>query len=150
MTIRNFRETKFKGYHYNTVKECVVSTKRGKPVEMKWTRSNWGAPKRVSLYLGSYSVSFTEDEILSKLEPAVVAASPFAEVVQGAPSFEYVMFSKKEKASQFFYSGTPIADALAKFARRGVNIDPSEVQILNVKTNQVSKLAAKVVTTYTF
>lgn len=52
------------------------------------------------------------------------------------------------QASQYFFAGTTIADALAKFGRRGVVISPKDIRILDVTTNKVSMIKVKVVETY--
>lgn len=61
---------------------------------------------------------------------------------------DYIMFSVVDQASQYFFAVTTIADALARFGRRGVVISPKDIRILDVITNKVSMIKVKVVETY--
>lgn len=61
------------------------------------------------------------------------------------PNFPYVMFSKKNQCSQYFFANTSLIEAFDKFARRGEIVDPMEVSIVNTLTNEVTKLKQTVV-----
>lgn len=61
---------------------------------------------------------------------------------------DYIMFSVVDQASQYFFAGTAIVDALAKFGRRGIVISPKDIRILDVTSNKVSMVKVKVVESY--
>ena len=70
------------------------------------------------------------------------------ELTSISPTNDYIMFSVVDQASQYFFAGTTIADALARFGRRGVVIAPKDIRILDVTSNKVSMVKVKVVETY--
>ena len=55
----------------------------------------------------------------------------------------FIMFSVKQQVSQFFLAGTTAQEALARFAKRGVHLDPTEVTIYWPDTQAISKLEIK-------
>lgn len=68
--------------------------------------------------------------------------------IDGAVPYAYIIFSVKEKCSQYFDQGTTLARALAIFAKRNIVLDPAELSILNPVTGNITKLKVTVVTTY--
>lgn len=55
----------------------------------------------------------------------------------------FIMFSVKQRVSQFFLAGTTAQEALTRFAKRGVHLDPTEVTIYWPDTQAISKLEIK-------
>ena len=152
MALRKFKDTLLCNYRYDTQHDCVVSLRSGTPLHMKWSRANGCSMRRISLTSkNGVKSSYSYDDIISMLEddPESAAGTSSFELNMIAPPFEYVLFSTKHQCSQYFFANTTIQEALQRFARRGVVLDPKEIQILNTWTGKVSQLAVKVVETYT-
>lgn len=152
MALRKFKGSLLCNYRYDTQHDCVVSLRTGSPLHMKWSRANGHSMRRISLTSkNGVKTSYSYDDIISMLEddPETSASASSFELHMIAPPFEYVLFSTKHQCSQYFFANTNIREALQRFARRGVVLDPTEIQILNTWTGKVSQLAVKVVETYT-
>jgi hypothetical protein len=152
MAIHKFRDAGLSSYFYDTQADQVFSTRSGQAKPMKWTHPSFYKPKRVSMTTNQgLKVSYTRDQILKILAPAVVVA-PVAvtnDLTLIKPNFEYVMFSVGNKCSQYFFAGTSVKDALDRFAKRGEVIKPADVRILDPLTGKINKLGVKTVETYT-
>jgi len=153
MAIRKFKASmSLAHYAYDDKADRVISYKSGRAKNLTWSQAYSWYPKRVSMVTDQgYKVSYKRDEILGMLD-AVEAevASSFTGLDGIKPNFEYVLFSRRNKASQFFYANTSVAQALAMFAKRGEHIAPEDIRILNTVTNKVSSIKAKPVTTVTY
>lgn len=78
---------------------------------------------------------------------ATKATTPVTTLSAIRPSFPYVLYSKKNQCSQYFFSGTSLADAFARLAKRGEVVEIADARILNVNTGEVKTIAAKTVVT---
>lgn len=177
MALRSFSHPGLVDYKYDTEKRQVISYKvkaAGQP--RAWSFDN-SSIARVGLRTrAGATVNIRQDQIHQHLAPEArkptvtrmgsatqrrinEARAKTADVfASGAtvtnsldllkPDFEYVLFSVKNQCSQYFFRGTSVGDALRMFARRGEHIAPSDIRILNTRTNQVTELQAQVVTTY--
>jgi hypothetical protein len=165
MAIRKFIDDKFDGYYFDTELDAVVSTKKGQPKPLAWSIKAAGGLRTLPHNAPSYDrsarlvalipthgwrVIYTYNQIIKMLHP-----SSAAEVDTGIPgladikpNYEYVVFSVANRCSQYFYAGTSIQDALGMFAKRGITLNPKEIQILNPATGKISKMEIKTVETY--
>ncbi len=148
----------YAGYGYNFDTDRVLSFKR-------WKSHPDGYPlqRRVSYNLLGRWRPATHHETVRhnaavvrestgghKATKATTLATPATTLSAIRPSYPYVLFSKKNQCSQYFFANTTLADALERLARRGEVIAIEDVRILNVNTNEVKSLVAKTtVTTYT-
>ena len=159
MAIREFTDKALSDYYYDVDRGVVMSRKNGKIKPLTWSQARSWYPKRVSMVYGqggrAFKVSYTQTQIMNMLLPAV--PKPLIEAREStvsndlsliAPDYAYVMFSRKNQCSQYFFAGTSIQRALEMFAKRGERIAPEDVRILNTVTNKVSQLKSQVVTTY--
>lgn len=153
--MRRFKDGAMCQYFYNPYDKCVYSEKSGTPTKLKWCQNGSAYdPTRVRMSVNGQLVSKTLNQVLDALLPVEAPAVTHSPEVRAAnvlgnivPVGAYVMFSTKNKASQYFLDGTSIKEALALFARRNININPTDIQILNVTTGKVSKVTVKVVET---
>ena len=156
-----FKSSSFNGYYYDSETDAVYSIKRpGKTHQL--AKNYKGGMWHVTLNStdaysrsGNYKSVYSRADILSMVTPPAVETSPVTppatvsnDLALIKPTADYVMFSVKGKCSQYFFAGTSIADALAKFARRNIVIDPKDVRILTPGTNTVRSLSVKTVETY--
>jgi len=152
-----FKSSSHAGYYYDSEADAVFSNKRpGPPYQL--TRKYKGGTWTVTLSNPDNwtpKTQYTRTDILKMVAPLDVKPAPAAPVAAVTndlalirPTSEYVLFSVKDKCSQYFFAGTSIADALAKFARRNIVIDPKDVRILTPGTNTVRQLSVKTVETY--
>lgn len=127
---------RFNGYGYDPVTNNVVSFKRA--------IRGVCLVKRTSYNLNGWTVRHSEVVDHARKFPGVSPVSKVSvtkiPVAATGPAFPYVMFSKKNQASQYFFAGTTIAEALERFAKRGEVIDPAEATIVNVETGKIHKL----------
>ena len=65
-----------------------------------------------------------------------------------APAYPYVIYSVRNQCSQYFFKDTTIANALELFAKRGEELDPADIRIVNVLTGEVTALSIKPLTSY--
>ena len=154
-----FKSPLFAGYYYDTETDAVYSTKRvAAPHQLakNYKHGMWhvtlisttDSPRGAAKYV------YSRDNILNMVVSPAVETSPVTptaisnDLALIKPTAEYVLFSVKDKCSQYFFAGTSIADALAKFARRNIIIDPKDVRILTPGTNTVRSLSVKTVETY--
>lgn len=151
-----FINKSFSDYYFDTELDAVVSMKTGKPYTMAWTHQYRWSPRRVSLTSSQgRKVSFRYDQIRNMLDRAPAKSVAKVEAVNDPdlstikPEFAYVMFSNTDQCSQYFFAGTSLQEAVDRFARRGVKINPKDIRILNTLTNRVQTLQPKVVTSYT-
>jgi hypothetical protein len=170
--LRKFSDAHLGDYRYDPVRQQVISYKvKANGAPRAWSVTNGIARVGLVNRFGN-QINVRKDMIERWLEPVqpivrpsvtnkavrrpVTAVAADHETVLAvtnslamlAPDYEYVMFSTKNRCSQYFYAGTTVADALAMFARRNEIVRPEDVRILNVKTNTVSSLTPQVVTTY--
>lgn len=133
---RTSTEARLNGYGYDPFTNSVVSFKRD--------HGGVCLDERTSYNLNGWTVR--HDEVVDYarkfpgVSPAPKAATASTPGFGTGPAFPYVMYSKKNEASQYFFAGTTIAAALAMFAKRGEIIDPVEARILNVDTGKIHKL----------
>ena len=160
--IRRFGHThRLSKYYFDTDRKCIMSTQRpGVPRPLTWSQSLSWYPKRVSMVNDQgYKVNYTESQIMGMLLPAesgvkvadrkaVAPAAITNDLSLLRPDFEYVLFSVKNKASQYFFKDTSIAEALARLAKRGEHVAVEDIRIVNTLTGKVSTLKPQVVTTY--
>lgn len=152
--IRQFKDSRFSQYYYCTDSENVISKKTKR--HLKWKRTGWDYTVVLSAAVGTERLRFTysHSAIINVMlaDPVVEKSSQIntnnLSLGSVCPDFEYVLFSTKNQCSQYFFASTTVQDALAIFAKRGEVIDPSDVQILNVKTGKISKLKVETVKVY--
>lgn len=127
---------RFNGYGYDPVTNSVVSYKR----DIRGVCLD----KRTSYTMNGWTIRHGEVVEHARKFPGVSPVSKVSvtkiPVSASGPAFPYVMFSKKNQASQYFFAGTTIAEAMERFARRGEVLDPAEVSVVNVDTGQIHKL----------
>jgi hypothetical protein len=177
MTLRSFSHPGLIDYKYDTVAQRVISYKvkaTGQP--RAWSFDNSGIARMGLRTRSGSTVNIRRDQINQHLapEPRKTTVTRIGSATQrqineararstdvfksGAavtnsldllkPDFEYVLFSVKNQCSQYFFRGTSVGDALRMFARRGEHIAPSDIRILNTRTNTVTELQTQVITTY--
>jgi hypothetical protein len=136
-------QTKYMDYGYDDVTDTVISYKRDPVGERLARRSSYvlngwtfsGKDVREA----AREVAQIQHNVRKARDPK--PEKPVTSPVAGmGPQFPYVMFSKKNEASQYFFAGTTIAEALERFAKRGEIIDPAEATIINVDTGKIHKL----------
>lgn len=169
MAIQKFRDPAFANYYFDPVNDCVISIYSGQSRPLKWSRAYPGAPRRVSLTTTrGTKISYRYDQIKALLIPAKptlaapvrasqrvadVAAKPASNAFNGLdtikPNVDYVLFSVKNRCSQYFFANTSIQEALDRLARRGEHVAHDDVRILNTVTGKVHELGVKTITTYT-
>ena len=151
--IQKFRSPSLKDYYFDSEAGAVFSTKRpGDPYKLKWMKKYHRDQRRVNLYTDSgEKICMTYAQVQSALQPAQVATDSVAttDLSKIRPEGEYVLFSTKNRCSQYFYDGTSLSDALRIFAKRDIVIDPEDIRVLMVNTNQIMRLGAKTVYTLT-
>jgi len=176
MTLRSFSHPGLVDYKYDTEKRQVISYKvnaAGQP--RAWSFDNSRIARMGLRTRSGSTVNIRRDQIEQHLVPEArkttvtrigsatqrqinEARDIRAKINSGAtvtnnldllkPDFEYVLFSVKNQCSQYFFRGTSVGDALRMFARRGEHIAPSDIRILNTRTNTVTELQTQVITTY--
>lgn len=160
MAIRKFQSQSLRKYYFDTDRDVVMSTQSGEPRPLKWSQATLFAPRRVAMVTNTgHKVSYRYDQIQRMLEPAEIEVS--SKTVKSAepqcvtnslalvkPAYDYVVFSKANRCSQYFFAGTSLQEAMDRFARRGEVLKPSEICIVNVNTGQVSQLTVRTVETY--
>lgn len=155
--MQKFRDSDLKDYFYDASSDTVYSRKSGEPRALKWSQQYKWSPKRVSVMYGYRKASFTRQQILTMLQPATnpVKENVAQHVVQTndlsmvKPAHDFVVFSKPNRCSQYFFANTSLQEALDRFARRGEIVNPADVRVLNVATGKVSELAVKTMQVYT-
>lgn len=150
---------RFFGYGFDVSKNLVVSYKRDSNGRYLEKRTSY-----VFYYRTVYHESVRQDAatIYTKAQSVVVASNKFVAAAlavapagsfQGLenikPNFPYVLYSVKNQASQYFFAGTSLVEALARLAKRGEYVNAEDVRILNTVTEKVSKLTPQKVVTYT-
>lgn len=138
-------------YYFDSARGVVMSTQSGTPKALTWSQARSWYPKRVSMVTSQgYKVNYTESQIKGMLQPAEVTQPQAVtnDLSMLKPDFEYVLFSTKNRCSQYFYAGTSVQEALDRLARRNEYVAPQDVRILNTRTGHVSMLKPQVVTTY--
>lgn len=149
----------YHGYGYDTDRDLVISFKidhRGATMQKRSTYKLNGyavrhsdivnaagiAIRRMGLvesdYIGAKVVAECGD--VEQDQPAKPVGAASVPSVQLGPQFPYVLFSKKNQCSQYFFKGTTVSEALERFAKRGEILDPTEVSLLNVDTGKIHKL----------
>ena len=160
MAIRKFQDVGLSKYYFDTDKDCVMSLHSGEPRPLKWSKPTHWAPRRVSMVkLCGIKVSCRYDQIQRMLKPAEIEVS--SKPVKSAepqcvtnslalvkPAYDYVVFSKANRCSQYFFAGTSLQEAMDGFARRGEVLKPSEIRIVNANTGQLVQLTVRTVETY--
>lgn len=152
-TVR-FTSTALRGYGFDLARDLVVSYKRDK--------SGQYLDKRTSYNL-NYNTQYHEALRRQAREQAGLQGTPFTQTVAALkaqaihpdahqltnlrPSFPYVLYSKKNQCSQYFFANTPVSQALTMLAKRGEIVALEDVRILNVDTGTVSLLKPKKVIT---
>lgn len=167
MAIQKFRDPAFTNYYFDPVNDCVISIYSGQSRPLKWSRAYPGAPRRVSLTTTrGTKLSYRYDQIKALLIPAkptlaapievprrvanaAAASDAFNGLASIKPNVDYVLFSVKNRCSQYFFANTSIQEALDRLARRGEHVAHDDVRILNTVTGKVQKLGTKTITTYT-
>ena len=155
MAIQKFRDQDLSAYFYDTQADRVFSTRSGKTKPMKWSQTRTWYPKRVGMVTNrGYKVSYTYDQIKSMLLPQEQTKTFQAQAITNdlrllKPDFEYVLFSTANRCSQYFFAGTPVQEALDRFAKRGECIKNEDVRILNTQSGKVSRIGVQRVETYT-
>lgn len=157
MAIQKFVDAGLSKYYFDTDLDCVMSTQSGQPRAMKWSQARSWYPKRVGMVTSrGYKVSYTYDQIKRMLvaEPVREAKiqQPLAitnDLSLLRPAHEFIMYSIKNRCSQYFYANTSVQEALDRFAKRGECIRNEDVRILDPRTGKVSKLGVRTVETYT-
>ena len=168
MALRKFRDPALANYYFDTATDCVISTYSGQSRPMKWSQAYPGAPRRVSLTtIRGTKISYRYDQIKAMLLPTVgphmaapievprrvadaaAASDAFNGLASIKPNVDYVLFSVKNRCSQYFFANTSIQEALDRLARRGEHVAHDDVRILNTVTGKVQKLGTKTITTYT-
>ena len=152
----NFALARFAGYYFDDEDNCVYSTKRqGAPVKLTWsTRNKNFSAAYVTLSCGSGYYQNKETMTLSQVRNALKStpiAEPLAVTIEavGYPSSDFIAFSVKNKCSQYFSQGTSVKDALDIFKKRGIEVDPSDLRIMNPLTGVITSLTVKTVKVYT-
>lgn len=155
MAIRKFINAAFSGYYFDTELDCVMSIKRpGAPYALTWTTPNNYLLRRVSMTTTSGGkISRTYNQIIDMLCPvehsgvvrSVPAPTPNDELSNIQPDFDYVLYSVKNKCSQYFFKGTSIRKALDLLAQRKQHVSPEDIRICNTVTGQVTKLQIRTV-----
>ena len=154
MSIQKFRDPVLKDYFFDTQADQVFSTKSGSARPMKWSQARTWYPKRVGMVgKNGYKVSYTYAQIKSMLMPAEQPKSFQPQAITNdlrllKPDFEYVMYSIRNRCSQYFYAGTSVQEALDRFAKRGECIRNEDIRILNTQSGKISKLVPQQVVTY--
>lgn len=138
IALRYSTAERFNGYGYDPVTGRVVSFKRDPEGARLEVRSSYN--------MNGWTIRHDEVKDFARAFPAVSVPAPKPPIaaavrsVGSGPTFPYVMYSKKNQASQYFFAGTTIAEALERFAKRGEVIDPAEATIVNVETGKIHKL----------
>jgi len=148
----NFALARFAGYYFNDEDNCVYSAKRkGAPVKMSWNRHN-NSESYVTLSVGyrQSKETMTLSQVRNALKSTPIA-EPMAVTIEavGYPSSDFIAFSVKNKCSQYFSLGTSVKDALDIFKKRGIEVDPSDLRIMNPATGVITSLTVKTVKVYT-
>lgn len=156
MAIQKFQDPALSKYYFDTDTDTVMSLHSGSPRPMKWVKPNHWSPRRVGMVNDrGFKVSYRYDQIKNMLKPAerVVDAAGAVSGVDGLamikPTVDYVVFSTKNRCSQYIFAGTSIQEALDRLARRGERVAHEDVRILNTQTGKVQKLGIKTITAYT-
>ena len=155
MAIRKFINSDLSKYYFDTDADCVMSLYSGSPRAMKWVKPNNWAPRRVGLITDrGRKVSYRYDQIKQMLAPAetldvAVDRAINTDLSSIKPSFDYVLFSTKNRCSQYFFANTSVQEALDRLARRGERVAPEDVRVLDTQTGRVQKLGIKTFTAYT-
>lgn len=152
MAIRKFQRDDLRKYYFDTSADCVMSLQTGDPRRMKWVTPYPGSPRRVSMVTDrGFKVSYRYDQIMDMLRPVDVAVDRAnnTDLSTIKPTVDYVLFSTKNRCSQYFFANTSIQEALDRLARRGERVAPEDVRILDTVTGRVQLLGIKTITTYT-
>jgi hypothetical protein len=151
MTIQKFANPELADYYFDSSKDVVMSTKSGTPRPMTWTtRPGWYSKRVGMVTTRGRKVSYTYAQIKNMLVPTDKAdGRATSDLAAIKPDFEYVMFSVRNRCSQYFYAGTSVQEALDRFAKRGERIQNQDIRILNPRTGKVSTLGVQTVETYT-
>lgn len=140
---QEFKDTNFSAYYFENGDVYNRNTKH----KLTWVVGNGSYDTARVTMMGKTGLrsAFTRSKIQNFLVEVPKQKNELSSI---APVNDYVMFSVVDQASQYFFAGTTIADALARFGRRGVVISPKDIRILDVVTNKVSMVKVKVVETY--
>lgn len=155
MAIREFNVGSLSKYYFDTDLDVVMSRQRSTPRPMKWVmkwvNTSPYSTRRVGLTNDrGCKVSLSYEQIMTMLKPAVCVTPAITQsALDMRPGHDFIMFSTSKRCSQYFTANTTIGEAMAVFQKRGLPLDPKELQILNPQTGKISKLKVKVVETYT-
>jgi hypothetical protein len=151
----NFALARYAGYYFDDEDTCVYSTKRqGAPVKLTWSTRNSYSAAYVTLSsgdaYGQRKEAMTLARVRNALKSTPIAEAPAATIeTVGYPSSDFIAFSVKNKCSQYFSLGTSVKDALDIFKKRGIEVDPSDLRIMNPATGVITSLTVKTVKVYT-
>lgn len=108
------------GFYYGSEMEAAIAMAKSKQVETK----------------DPASVSNSAETIL---DPSLFDI---------APAHDFVAVSNAQRCSQYFGAGTSIGEVIKTLRKRGLVVDPKELQFFNPHTQQVTKLDVQVVETF--
>lgn len=156
MAIRKFKDSDLSKYYFDTDLDQVMSLYSSNPQPLKWYKTSKQSPRRVALVTDhGFLVNYQYDQIMNMLGPvetevgAAGAVSGVQSLDSIKPDFDYVLFSTKNRCSQYIFANTSIQEALDRLASRGEHIEHDDIRVLNTRTDKVSKLAIKTVVAYT-
>lgn len=141
--IVRFTDSSLRGYGFDLDRNRLISYKRftdGIPMDY---RSSY----RLNGYTRYHAALQAEASKLIRSKSSPFDSDPLHSI---RPAFPYVLYSKKNQCSQYFFANTSIAEALYLLSQRGEVVAVEDVRVLNVDTGVVTKLQAKtVITSYT-
>ena len=141
--IVRFTTTVLRGYGFDLDNDLVISYQRN----ANGAALNYRTRYRLNGYSRDHASLHAEALKLARPKSSPFDNDPLHSI---RPAFPYVLYSKKNQCSQYFFANTSISEALYMLSQRGEVVAVEDVRILNVDTGVVTKLQAKtVVTSYT-
>lgn len=145
-----FTDTALSGYGFDLLRDRVVSYKRdasGQLLDLRGSyKLNYYDRTHIKLRQLAQEIARSTQQKATSFNNVVAETQALHNI---KPNFPYVLYSKKNQCSQYFFANTTIGQALGMLAKRGENVAVEDIRILNVDTGVVTKVAAKrVVTEY--